>query len=350
MRRLILGFLVCGLLGVLALQWGRSYVEQFGARPIALTEELPFEVVPGSSFRRVVEQLAASGVVKEQLLFRLYARNRQATARIQAGEYLLEPGISYGQLLQILTSGKVLQHQVTLVEGLRLSDFLRLLQQQEALVYDLDASTPEAVARVLDLGGQSPEGWIYPDTYRFPRGTRASALLRVAYMRMQQVLAEEWAERAEGLPLQSPYEALILASIVEKETGVAEERAAIAGVFVRRLQRGMRLQTDPTVIYGMGEVFDGGISRADLRRKTPYNTYIIRGLPPTPIASPARAAIRAALHPAPGSALYFVARGDGSHQFSSTLSEHNRAVEQYQRSGRRRDYRSAPSVSQGSES
>ncbi len=197
---------------------------------------------------------------------------------------------------------------------------------------------------MLGLSETPLEGWIYPDTYSYTKGTRDIDVLRRAYQRMQQVLAEEWEARSQPLPLSSPYEALILASIVEKETGAPEERAAIAGVFVRRLQKNMRLQTDPTVIYGMGDNYRGNIRRSDLTRYTPYNTYKIDGLPPTPIANPGREAIHASLHPAPGKALYFVAKGDGRHQFSATLVEHNRAVQVYQKRQRRQDYRSSPAT------
>ncbi|WP_210395272.1 endolytic transglycosylase MltG [Motiliproteus sediminis] len=317
-------------------------VKGFGDRALPLTEPLVFEVPRGSSFRSVVEGLAGQGAVKETLLFRLYARNRDAASRIHAGEYQIRPGMTHGELLDAMTTGKVIYHQLTFVEGLRVQDYLAALQSHEAVDFDLADASPEGVARLLGLDGSNPEGWIYPDTYQFSRGTAATQLLRGAYERMKAVLGDEWATRQQGLPLDTPYDALILASIVEKETGVAEERPAIAGVFVRRLLKGMRLQTDPTVIYGMGEAYQGRIGRADLRRPTPYNTYVIRGLPPTPIASPARAAIHAALNPAEGDALYFVAKGDGSHQFSATLRAHNRAVERYQRSGRRSDYRSAP--------
>jgi len=182
----------------------------------------------------------------------------------------------------------------------------------------------------LGRAGEHPEGRFFPDTYNFPRRTTGLEVLRRAYGRMETVLAQEWQERAAGLPLKSPDEALILASIIEKETGLAAERPQIAGVFVRRLRAGMRLQTDPTVIYGMGARFDGNLRRADLREETPYNTYVIAGLPPTPIALPGRAAINAALHPADGDSLYFVARGDGGHVFSATLEGHNRAVSEFQ--------------------
>jgi UPF0755 protein len=232
-------------------------------------------------------------------------------------------------VLERLVSGKTIQYPVTLVEGWTFRQAVDHIAEDPRYGDLLGKSDADLMA-ALGRGGEHPEGRFFPDTYAFPRAATGLDVLRRALERMDQVLAEEWAARAPDLPIDSPYEALILASIVEKETGLAEERPAIAGVFTRRLQKGMRLQTDPTVIYGMGERFDGDIRRADLREATPYNTYVITGLPPTPIALPGRAAIHAALNPEPGEALYFVARGDGGHVFSATLEEHNAAVRKYQ--------------------
>ncbi|KJS28084.1 MAG: aminodeoxychorismate lyase, partial [Pseudomonas sp. BRH_c35] len=212
---------------------------------------------------------------------------------------------------------------------------------QPKLEQTLDGLTDAEIMSRIGASGQHPEGRFFPDTYRFTRGTSDADLLRRAYARLEQVLEEEWQQRAEGLPYKDAYQALIMASIIEKETGVPGERGEIAGVFVRRLARGMLLQTDPTVIYGMGEKYKGRITRTDLRTPTPYNTYTNAGLPPTPIAMVGREAIHAALHPADGTSLYFVARGDGSHVFSDTLNQHNRAVREYQLK-RRADYRSSP--------
>jgi UPF0755 protein len=207
---------------------------------------------------------------------------------------------------------------------------MEAVRAHPAIDQSLEGLSAEQIMQRLGHAGKHPEGRFFPDTYHFPRGTSDQALLRRAYQAMEQLLATEWPGRAADLPLQSPYEALILASIVERETALASERPEIAGVFVRRLQRGIRLQTDPTVIYGMGEAFAGNITRRDLEQDTPYNTYVHSGLTPTPICMPGRDAVHAVLHPAEGDSLYFVARGDGSHAFSATLTAHNRAVRTYQ--------------------
>jgi UPF0755 protein len=224
----------------------------------------------------------------------------------------------------------VVQYPLTLVEGWTFRQVMEALQADERLEHLIEDPSAEAVMARLGRRGVHPEGRFFPDTYHFTRGSSDLDILKRAHAAMERVLAEEWEARADGLPIESPDEALILASIIEKETGLASERAEIAGVFVRRLRLGMRLQTDPTVIYGLGDDFDGNLRRADLRNDHPYNTYVHAGLPPTPIALPGREAIRAALNPADGETLYFVARGDGSHAFSVTLEEHNRAVRKYQ--------------------
>jgi len=232
---------------------------------------------------------------------------------------------------------------VTLVEGLTFKNFLETLSKQEKIDIALTDKSFAEIKNFLKLDIEHPEGWFYPDTYQYVSGISDADILLQAHKRMQRVLAEEWEKRAKDLPYKTAYEALIMASIIEKETGVAYERPEIAGVFVRRLQKGMRLQTDPTIIYGLGDSYKGNIRRKHLRQPTPYNTYVINGLPPTPIAMPARAAINAALNPAPGKTLFFVAKGDGSHQFSETLAQHNKAVQKYQIKNRVKEYRSAPS-------
>jgi UPF0755 protein len=233
-------------------------------------------------------------------------------------------------LLTLLRSGKVVMHSLTLVEGWNLTEVMAAVEGEPNLKHTLSDNSPAALASALGIDAASPEGMLLPDTYQFPRGTSDVAFLRRAHEAAQQEIDKQWPERATGLPYARSYEALIMASIVEKETAQPFERGKIAGVFVRRLQKGMKLQTDPSVIYGLGKAYDGDITLKDLRTDTVYNTYTRYGLPPTPICMPGRASIEAALHPEPGNALYFVARGDGTHQFSATLKQQNEAVAKYQ--------------------
>jgi UPF0755 protein len=230
----------------------------------------------------------------------------------------------------LLVSGKTLTHSITFPEGWTFRQWREQMASHPALVHTLKGLSDEAVMERLGHPGVHPEGRFFPDTYLFPRGFSDLQLLQWAWRRMEEELADAWRERDKGLPLKTSYEALILASIIEKETGMPSERREIAGVFIRRLKKGMKLQTDPTVIYGMGREYAGNIRRKDLKKDTPYNTYVHAGLPPTPICMPGRESLQAAVHPAAGKAFYFVARGDGSHQFSATLREHNRAVRKYQ--------------------
>jgi len=239
-------------------------------------------------------------------------------------------------LTALLVSGRAVLHELRLVEGWRFDEALAAVRQHAALQQTMPQADAAKLMKALGHGELHPEGRFYPDTYHFPRGTTDVAFLRRAFDTMQSALDVEWPRRAEGLPYLVPGDALTLASIVERETGATSERAEIAGVFVRRLQLGMRLQTDPSVIYGLGATFDGNLRKRDLLADTPYNTYTRRGLPPTPICLPGRAALQAALHPAPGKTLYFVARGDGSHQFSATIAEHDAAVRKYQLRRRRK--------------
>ncbi len=310
--------------------------------PLRLPEAgLELRVEPGQTLTGVARRLGREGVLEHPGYLLWHARWRGRTT-IQAGEYRLAPGTTPVRLLEQITRGEVIQYSLTVVEGWTFRQLMEAVNAHEALDHTLAGADAATVMARLDRPGEHPEGRFLPDTYHFPRGTTDVEFLRRAYRAMEKVLAAEWENRAVGLPLRTPYEALILASIVEKETGLASERAAIAGVFIRRLQRGMRLQSDPTVIYGLGARFDGNLRRADLRRDTPYNTYRRRGLPPTPIALPGRAAIHATLHPEEGDAVYFVSRGDGSHHFSATLEEHNEAVIRYQLKGRRRAFSSYP--------
>jgi UPF0755 protein len=298
-------------------------------QPLALTSAHVLEVSPGSNLTRIVRELQAEGIVGNSNDLLWYARAKGIADQIKAGEYELTAGMSGLALLRKLVSGEVTYHQVRLLEGWTLRQALAALQAHPALVPVLDARDPAALQAAF-AAETYPEGRFFPDTYNFTRGTTDLEILRRAQVLMQQVLSAAWAGRAVGLPYATPDEALIMASIVEKETALESEREQIAGVFIRRLQRNMRLQTDPTVIYGLGEEFTGDLTRAHLLLDTPWNTYTRDGLPPTPIALPGRGAIEASLHPDEAENLYFVARGDGSHYFSATLEEHNKAVRQFQ--------------------
>lgn len=325
----IIGFLI--LLVSLFAGWAWQDYRGFLDTPLQLPEQgLVYEVAPGSHIRNIARDLTAKGVLDAPWYLRLYARQSGLAPKLRAGEYRITPGMTPRGLLALLVSGRTVQYPLTLLEGWTFTQVRQAIAGQPILRQTLAGQDDAAVMAALGLPGQHPEGRFFPDTYRFPRGTTDLDFLRRAHERMQQVLDSAWQGRAEGLPLHSPDEALVLASIVEKETGVPEERPEIAGVFVRRLEHGMRLQTDPTIIYGLGDAFDGNLRRRDLIRDTPYNTYTRAGLPPTPICMPGEASILAALHPADGKALYFVSRGDGTHQFSATIEQHNAAVRRYQ--------------------
>ncbi len=309
--------------------------------PLQLEQALEYQVKPGATLRQVSRELAAQGILKQPGDLILHARLNADANRIQAGEYLLSPGLSPLQFLDKLKRGDMLLRQVTLVEGWTVQQALAAIHASPHVVKTLPAGDLEALAQALSTQ-QHPEGLFFPDTYLFTRGATDRQILEQARERMRRILDEEWSRRDTDLPYANPYEALIMASIVEKETGVGAERERIAGVFVRRLRLGMRLQTDPTVIYGLGPDFSGNLTRAGLQTDTPYNTYLRAGLPPTPIAMPGRGAIAASLHPAEEDTLYFVARGDGTHHFSATLEEHNAAVRHYQVENRAQNYQSAP--------
>lgn len=310
-------------------------------------DERQLLIEPGATVRTVARHLHQQGDLAWPELLTLYARTHNLT-NIKTGEYALPEYLSPMRLLHLLIKGDVIVHQLTLVEGWTVRQALAELAANPKVQSTLtDPAVFEDWVKSLGVAGNSLEGWIYPDTYQFTRGMTDREILLRAYKRTREVLEEEWATRAENLPYASPYEALIMASIVEKETGVKHERGQISGVFVRRLQQGMKLQTDPTVIYGLGSEYAGNIKREHLTQATPYNTYVIKGLPPTPIAMAGREAIRAALHPEPGSSVYFVAKGDGSHHFSATLDEHNAAVRRYQIERREKNYQSRPQPQTG---
>ena len=310
-----------------AIAWSYAWLTD----PLPIEGEQVFEVRTGSSFAAISRDLADRGIIEHPQLYGWYARLSGAAEQVHAGEYLISGGTTPASLLEQFVSGDVRLYSFTIVEGWTFRELMAALAEDDRIARTLTYEDWPALLERLGADHASPEGLFLPETYRFPRNTRDVDLLRRAYDLMQRALEEEWAQRDGGLPLDSPYEALTLASIIEKETALAEERPRIAGVFVRRLRQGMRLQTDPTVIYGLGEAFDGNLTRRHLRTDTPYNTYTRRGLPPGPIALPGRAAIRAALQPAEGDELFFVATGlgDGSHKFSATREEHEAAVAEY---------------------
>lgn len=337
-RRLALAVAALLLLG-----WAILHeVQRRWEQPLAIPPEgFALTVAAGDSLRAVANRLHAQGHMPYPDLLILYGRWSGLDQQIKRGEYLLPQDTTSLSLLNLLHSGKVVQYQVTLPEGITLAQALSILRQEDALEKVITDVRDTKIEQLVQPR-ISAEGLFFPDSYRYERGDSDWELLQRAHSALQSVLAQEWAQRAAELPYETPYEALIMASIIEKETGAPEEREQIAGVFVRRLQQGMRLQTDPTVIYGLGESFDGNLLRTHLKDAgNPYNSYRHRGLPPSPIALPGRAAIHAALHPAPGDAMYFVATGDGRHVFSATLAEHQRAVRKYQLR-RKKDYRSSP--------
>lgn len=309
--------------------------------PLAVPAEgVYYELQSGKSISYLAQDLAGKNLLEHPRWLGWYARYQQKE-KIHVGEYFLEANITPIQLLEKLNKGDVVLHQITLVEGWNFRQILAGLNAEPELKHLLANKTSAEQLALLNLPISHLEGWFYPDTYLFSKGASDVEILTQAYKSMRKALDQAWADRALNLPYANDYQALIMASIIERETGSASERQQIAGVFVRRLQQGMKLQTDPTVIYGMGDKYVGKIARDDLQQPTLYNTYVIDGLPPTPIAIPGRASLYAALHPAQGSSLYFVARGDGTSEFSDTLDQHQRATARYQLQ-RRSDYRSTP--------
>lgn len=294
---------------------------------------LPFEfsISQGSSLKAAARQLQQAGVLANDWRFVWLARVLGKTTQVKAGNYELESAPTPFELLDMITRGRVTQSEVSIIEGWTFNQLRDSLNLNSDIRHDSSVLSEAEILRRIGATEDHAEGLFFPDTYYFARGSGDMDLLSRAYQAMQKHLLKSWQTREPGLPLASPYQALTLASIVEKETGQAKDRSMIAGVFINRLRKGMLLQTDPTVIYGMGEKFDGNLRKRDLQADTSYNTYTRAGLPPTPIALPGLAALQAALHPAQTDALYFVARGDGSSEFSATLAQHNRAVNHYQK-------------------
>ncbi len=329
--RLLLLIVLLAVVG--ALLYGWNDFNRFSSAPLNVTAQGDsLDISRGSSFKDIVAELRQRNLsAASPLYWRLLAEQMRVAGKLHAGEYALAPGLTPRQLLANMAAGKVLQHDFTIVDGWTFSELRQALARAEKLRHDSAGLDDAAIMQKIGAGGEAPEGRFLPETYAYVRGDSDLDILKRAHGAMARTLAALWPERAPDLPLATPYDALILASIVEKETGRADERAQIAGVFVRRLRDHMLLQTDPSVIYGMGASYAGNIHKSDLTTDTPFNTYTRAGLPPTPIALPGKPALQAALHPAPGDALYFVARGDGGHVFASTLAEHNRNVDCYQR-------------------
>jgi len=356
--------IVCVLLTlIVACGWAWRDFESALHTPAVVGKPVIIEIDKGDSFKQITDKLRAQNVGFKPFWFKAIAVREKAVKKLKTGEYELAPGLTLPEILGLFVQGKTRQYAITFPEGWNFKEILQEVENNPNLDHTLHNIDFEALMSQLGVDikhsaiapgfaldnssircssspvpgvvppafMQSPEGLFFPDTYFFEKHTSDIALLKRAYDKMQLVLKEEWRQKAEALPFKTPYEALILASIVEKETGVVTERPLIAGVFIRRLQTGMLLQTDPTVIYGMGENYRGNISYKDLKTATAYNTYVIKGLPPTPIAMPGRDAINAALHPDNSNTLYFVARGDGTHEFSATLKDHNLAVDSFQR-------------------
>lgn len=319
--------------------WAKKQLQQ----PLALKKPYHLQIKSGESLYHVASKLHKDGILAQPKLWVWFARALPHGGAVQAGYYQINTGQNAIGLLQKLASGDVQKFYVTLLEGWTSAQAIKALQESEGIISTVNIQKPKALLQRLNA--KKPfthiEGIFYPDTYQYIHGTKDIEILQIAFKRTANTLEQAWQNRAKNLPYKNAYEALIMASIIEKETAVASEREQIAGVFVARLQKGMRLQTDPTVIYGMGDSYQGNIRRKDLTTKTPYNTYRINGLPPTPIALATEASIHAALNPLLNGKLYFVAKGDGYHYFSENFTQHQNAVRKYQLN-RKKNYRSQP--------
>ena len=332
MKRLFI-FIACLLLAAMITGgwWLGNDMEEYFHTPIQ-SSQAPFTytIIPGTSFQAVLKELHERKILGKPYYLYYLAKKQGVTNKIKAGEYHIHAQITPKELLNLLVSGRVIQYSLTLIEGWSFKQVMQAVKNNGALTQTLADAEAQTILSALDLVAPSPEGLFLAETYHFPADTTDTEFLRRANRALTEVLNQEWKNRSQGLPYLNSYDALIMASIIEKETARADERARIAGVFVRRLNINMKLQSDPTVIYAMGERYRGNIRKKHLSIDSPYNTYVYKGLPPTPIALVGREAIHVALQPENGKELYFVARGDGSHQFSETLPQHNRAVAKYQ--------------------
>lgn len=333
MRRAVQVLVLLVLVGALGAVWvARSYERELQAlrAPMPLSDQIEFRIAPGSSFTEVAAQMTQRGLVRSPRFYAWYARSDGKATAVKAGTYALAPGMSALDALDLFVAGREVQYRFTIVEGWSFAELRAALERSMRLEQTLQGLDEAQVMARLDRPDRHPEGMFLADTYLFSPGSSDVTVLRRALAALESALERAWQTRAPDLPLDDAYQGLILASIIEKETADPQERPRIAGVFVERLRLGMLLQTDPTVIYGMGVAFDGDLRRRDLRADTPYNTYTRKGLPPTPIALVGPAAIHAAFNPLVDGSLFFVSRGDGTHQFSRTYAEHRRAVERFQ--------------------
>ena len=328
-KKITLFLLLLAVIAAAGYGYVTKQVEQYVTQPMQLEQERIFTLKPGTSFNRVLFELSEQGFVNESKFSKLVGRLYPELTHLKAGTYLLEPELNLTEALKLFKSGKEHQFAITFVEGSTFKEWREALIEASHLEHVISGLSEVEIAKELGLKHEKLEGLLLAETYHYTFGTSDLDILQRASNKLQQVLDQQWEKRQEKLPIKTPYEALILASIIEKETAVEEERERVASVFVNRLNKRMRLQTDPTVIYGMGDKYDGNIRKKDLRTPTPYNTYVISGLPPTPIAMPGEASIAAALNPEHSKYLYFVASGKGGHVFSKSLAEHNRAVRAY---------------------
>ena len=323
--------IIPGVLVALAVWWLYQDMQQQLNLPLKIDGSEYFSIEPGMSLLAVAEGVAARGWFDYPLYLQLEGKVQGVESLIKAGQYQVDTGTTALSFLEMIVAGRVTQHSLTVLEGWTFRQIMAAVHENRYIKKVLSSTKPERIMAEIGYPGYSAEGRFFPDTYYFPAGTTDSDFLLRAFRQMETVLNEEWQHRMGGLPYRSPFKALIMASLIETETAVADEREKIAGVFVRRLEKNMKLQADPTVIYALGESYDGDIRRRDLEFDSPFNTYRYKGLPPAPIAAAGRASIRAALQPEPGTALYFVATGEnGRHHFSRTLAEHNRSVAKYQ--------------------
>lgn len=329
MIRSIVAFTSLMVLGLLLIWGGMHY--HILLKKTVVTNATTLEIKKGDTLDSVIKQLKAQHIAIHSFWFKMFAYRTHLDRMLKVGEYVLNKGATAADILTLLTEGKTRRYAITFPEGWSFKRVFQAIKDNPNLAHTL--SDDELTDLMTKVGSDKshPEGLFFPDTYYFEKNSSDVELLKRAHDKMKRLIAAEWQKRDQDVPLENPYEALILASIIEKETAAAEERKKIAGVFTRRLKMGMLLQTDPTVIYGMGDDYQGNIRRSDLREPTPYNTYVNKGLPPTPIAMPGKAAIHAALHPADGNALFFVARGNGRHAFSATYGAHEKYVQLYQR-------------------